>query len=74
MRLLWSRIGGAVALHASGQRQFSLSGSKATRTGRAAKPAVFGMDIAVVDVSSIKAWLRPYIELTPLIGSWSVFR
>ena len=47
---------------------------EAIREGRAADPEILGEDIVVVDESSGKIWLRRFIELTPLIGVWSVFR
>ena len=44
------------------------------RAGRAADPQILGNDIVVVDESGGRVWLRHFIELTPLIGVWSVFK
>lgn len=57
-----------------GQRYLARFDLKAIRDGRATDPEVLGEDIVVVDVSGGKAWLRRFVELTPLIGVWSVFR
>lgn len=57
-----------------GQRHLARFDLKAIREGRAADPEVLGEDIVVVDESGSKAWLRRFIELTPLIGVWGVLR
>lgn len=56
------------------QRQLARFDLKAIREGRAPDPEVIGEDVVVVDESGGKALLRRFIELTPLIGVWSVFR
>jgi polysaccharide export outer membrane protein len=57
-----------------GQRLFARFDLNAIRQGSAPDPEVLGEDMVVVDESSGKVWLRRFIELTPLIGVWSVFR
>ena len=56
------------------QRHLARFDLKAIREGRAPDPEVMGEDVVVVDESGGKALLRRFIELTPLIGVWSVFR
>ncbi len=56
------------------QRHLARFDLSAIREGRAADPQILGDDIVVVDESGGKVWLRRFIELTPLIGVWSVFR
>lgn len=57
-----------------GRRHLARFDVDAIREGRASDPDILGEDIVVVDESSGKVWLRRFIELTPLIGVWSVFR
>lgn len=58
----------------AGERLFARFDLKAIRNGQLADPEVFGEDVVVVDEAAGKVWLRRVIELTPLIGVWSVFR
>lgn len=58
----------------AGERRFARFDLQAIREGRHSDPEVFGEDIVVVDESGGKVWLRRVIELTPLLGVWSVFR
>ena len=58
----------------AGQRHFARFDLNAIRDGSAADPEILGEDIVVLDESSGKAWLRRFIELTPLIGVWGVLR
>lgn len=57
-----------------GRRHLARFDLEEIRQGRAADPDILGEDIVVVDESSGKVWLRRFIELTPLIGVWSVFQ
>lgn len=57
----------------AGERSFARFDLPAIREGREPDPEVFGEDIVVVDESAGKLWLRWVIELTPLLGVWSVF-
>ncbi|MDQ3040531.1 MAG: SLBB domain-containing protein, partial [Pseudomonadota bacterium] len=47
---------------------------KAIRAGSAPDPELQGEDVVIVGESAGKVRLRRFIELTPLIGIWSVFR
>ncbi|GAA4854169.1 polysaccharide biosynthesis/export family protein [Luteimonas vadosa] len=57
-----------------GRRLLARFDLKAIREGVAADPDILGEDMVVVDESGGKVWLRRFIELTPLIGVWGVFR
>ncbi|TZF91234.1 polysaccharide export protein [Lysobacter lacus] len=57
-----------------GERRFARFDLKAIRNGELADPELFGEDVVAVDESGGKVWLRRAIELTPLLGVWSIFR
>ncbi|MDQ3524015.1 MAG: polysaccharide export protein [Chloroflexota bacterium] len=57
-----------------GRRHLARFDVDAIRGGRASDPDILGEDVVVVDESGGKVWLRRFIELTPLIGVWGVFR
>jgi len=44
------------------------------REGRAPDPAVMAEDIVIVTESGAKVWLRRLVEVTPLLGVWTLFR
>ncbi|MBC7656195.1 MAG: polysaccharide export protein [Frankiaceae bacterium] len=57
-----------------GQRHVARFDLKAIRAGTAADPQLMGEDIIVVAESGSKVWLRRLVEVTPLIGVWTLFR
>ncbi|MBA3487476.1 MAG: polysaccharide export protein [Lysobacter sp.] len=57
-----------------GKRHIARFDLRAIRDGSAVDPEVLGEDVVVVAESGAKAWFRRLIEVTPLIGVWSVFR
>lgn len=57
-----------------GQRHVARFDLTAIRDGTAADPNLMGEDVIVVSESGSKAWLRRLVEVTPLIGVWTLFR
>lgn len=57
-----------------GQRHVARFDLTAIREGTAADPNLMGEDVIVVSESGSKAWLRRLVEVTPLIGVWTLFR
>lgn len=57
-----------------GERRLARFDLDAIREGKAPDPELLGEDIVVVGESGGKVLLRRFIELTPLIGVWSLFR
>lgn len=57
-----------------GQRHVARFDLTAIRAGTAPDPELMGEDIIVVAESGSKVWLRRLVEVTPLIGVWTLFR
>lgn len=57
-----------------GQRHVARFDLDAIREGRAPDPELMAEDIVVVTESSAKLWLRNLVQITPLVGVWSLFR
>lgn len=57
-----------------GQRHVARFDLTAIRDGTAPDPELMGEDIVVVAESGSKVWLRRLVEVTPLIGVWTLFR
>ena len=57
-----------------GERRLARFDLDAIREGKALDPELLGEDIVVVGESGGKVLLRRFIELTPLIGVYSLFR
>lgn len=57
-----------------GQRHVARFDLDAIREGRAPDPALMAEDIVVVTESGAKVWLRRLVEVTPLLGVWTLFR
>lgn len=57
-----------------GQRHVARFDLTAIRDGTTPDPELMGEDIVVVAESGNKVWLRRLVEVTPLIGVWTLFR
>lgn len=58
----------------AGQRHVARFNLSAIRDGSAQDPELMGEDMVVVAESGSKVWLRRLVEVTPLIGVWTLFR
>ena len=56
-----------------GQRHVARFDLDEIREGRAPDPPLMAEDVVVVIESDAKVFLRRFVEITPLIGVWTLF-